>query len=132
MLMKNPYMGFQMGYMYPPYGMSSSYPGIGGLSLENYDKMYPPFDVQQYYMQMSKYGYPVNQFFMPPMHPPMGVKYPGAPQTAEKQMYYPYHQTQVMPQPNNQMIKPKTAIPQGTIVNSKLRSSEYKPGNNEK
>ncbi len=91
-LLKNPYLNYQhMGYMYPPYMMPPGYTPERQ-NYENYDKMYG-MDMQNYYMQMSKYGgYPVNQMFMPPPMPMSMQKY-GGPQpadTAIKPTYYNY------------------------------------------
>lgn len=80
-------------------------------------------DMQQYYMQMSKYGYPINPMYMPPM--PIGMpKYDGSQNSTvpNKNYYSPYPVMAQQPQIPPQQIKPKTTPIPPAPPTSRLRS----------
>lgn len=79
-------------------------------------------DMQQYYMQMAKYGY--SQMYIPPM--PMPVpKYTGA-QTSDMVMKNPYYTYPVM-QPPPISLNPQTYPPQPTSTFTSTPTSNPPP-----
>jgi hypothetical protein len=82
-------------------------------------------DMQQYYMQMSKYGYSVNPMYMPPMPMSMPKYDPSQNQNAPNKGYYnPYAMMQQPPMV--QQMKSKTTTPP-PVPASRLRSGEQPP-----